>query len=164
MRLSIENRDEQQTVERALHKMNNLALISHRLSKSMAMNALEEALLWCAKHVLRKSEHDSRIEQAEEYLCQHLRDHVTLDDLADAVGLSVSRLSHLFKQQTGVTPQRYYEVQRLERARQLLELTSLPIKSIATEVGFESPFYFTLRFKRYAGKSPRKYRGDAQPD
>jgi AraC family transcriptional regulator of arabinose operon len=158
MQLSIDNAGEREIVERALRKMNALAVGSHRLSMSMAMNALEEALLWCAKRIFRSAGHDPRIEEAEAYLCRNLRDNVTLDDLADAVGLSVSRLSFLFKQQTGITPQRYFELQRLERARQLLGMTTLPIKAIATQIGFDNPFYFTLRFKRYTGKSPREYR------
>ncbi len=158
MRLRIGDAAERQNVKRALQRMNQLAMGSHRLSKSLAMNALEEGLLWCAKQVLRRGDHDARVEQAEAYLCEHLRENVTLDELAEVVGLSVSRLSYLFKRQTGVTPQRYYEAQRLERARQLLELTSLAVKSVAAEVGFANPFYFTLRFNQYAGKSPRAYR------
>jgi len=158
MRVSIGDHNERKMVERALTKMNHLALGSHPLSQSMAMNALEESLLWCAKQVLRPTGHDPRVEHAEAYLCQHLRENITLDDLALEVGLSVSRLSFLFKQHTGVTPQRYYEVHRLERARQLLESTSLPIKSIAAEIGFNNPFYFTLRFKKHSGNSPREYR------
>jgi AraC family transcriptional regulator of arabinose operon len=75
----------------------------------------------CATHVLRTSERGPRVESAEKYLCQHLSENVRLDQLAEAGGLSVSRLSKLFKKQTGMTPQQYCEQQRLERARQWLE-------------------------------------------
>ena len=158
MRVSIQTVAERRTVERALRRMNHFAVGAERLRTSLAMNALEEALLWCARQTLRPVDFDPRIEQAEAYLCQNLRQAVTLTELAEAVGLSGSRLSHLFKRHVGVTPLRYHEVQRLERARQLLEVTNLPIKSIATEIGFDNPFYFTLRFKRYTGKGPRAYR------
>ena len=159
-RLSVTNADERRYVEAALLKMNDLAVGSHRLAMSLAMNALEEAILWLAKQVFRPTDHDPRIEQAEAYLCQRIRQNVTLNELADAVGLSPSRLSFLFKIQNGLTPQQYHEVQRLERGRQLLEVTTLPIKSIAAEIGFDNPFYFTLRFKRHTGKSPRHYRSE----
>jgi AraC family transcriptional regulator of arabinose operon len=158
MRLALESSADRQAVKRALQRMNDMALSRHALSTNMAMNALEDALLWCARQSFRGKSHDRRIEGAEEYLCQHLREKIGLADLAQVAGLSVSRLSHLFRKQTGLTPQQYFERQRLERARQLLELTSLPIKSIAADVGFANPFYFTLRFRRYVGTSPRMYR------
>jgi AraC family transcriptional regulator of arabinose operon len=91
-------------------------------------------------------------------MCQHLREKIAIEALAEVVGLSSSRLSYLFKRQNGITPQQYFEQQRLERARQLLELTDLPVKAIAADVGFDNPFYFTLRFKRHLGESPREYR------
>jgi AraC family transcriptional regulator of arabinose operon len=52
----------------------------------------------------------------------------------------------------------FVERQRIERARQLLVMTSLSVKEIGRGVGFESPFYFSLRFKRHTGKSPRSFR------
>ena len=93
-----------------------------------------------------------------DFLCHHLDSRATLDDLAAMAGLSVSRLAHLFKAQVGQTPQQFQEQQRLERARQLLELSGRSIQDIAADVGFENPFYFTLRFKRLTGQSPRDYR------
>ncbi|MGN6506128.1 MAG: helix-turn-helix domain-containing protein, partial [Tepidisphaeraceae bacterium] len=116
--------------------------------------------LWCDTEspLASTTAPDPRIAQAQEYLCEHLKTTVSLDDVAAEVGLSVSRLSYLFRRETRLTPQRYYEQQRLERAKQLLEITDLPIKQIAAEVGFANPFYFTLRFKAATGQSPRAYR------
>jgi AraC family transcriptional regulator of arabinose operon len=71
-------------------------------------------------------------------------------------------MAHLFRAQVGQTPQRFLEQQRLDRAKQLLAFTPNSIKTIAYELGFENPFYFTLRFKRYTGSSPRQYRKSAQ--
>lgn len=160
LQMTVTGTGARKTIQESLTKMHRLAISAHRLRELMAMNALEEALLWFSTEDARdvSAASDVRVSQAQEYLCQHLRDNVTLDELAEVVGLSVSRLSHVFRRQTGLTPQRYYELQRLERARQLLELTAMPIKQISNEVGFASPFYFTLRFKRHTGKSPRQYR------
>jgi AraC family transcriptional regulator of arabinose operon len=72
--------------------------------------------------------------------------------------MSVSRVAHLFREQVGVTPQQFLERQRMERASQLLEMTALSVKEIAHQVGFENPFYFTLRFKRQTGQSPTAFR------
>lgn len=129
-----------------------------------AMNALEEALLWCDTQNPRAqpSRLDPRVQAAVDFLSAHLSERVTLEDLAVRSGLSASRLAHLFRAQAGLTPQQFQEQQRLARARQLLERTSQPVGSIAAEVGFDNPFYFTLRFKRDTGLSPRDWRRRAQ--
>jgi AraC family transcriptional regulator of arabinose operon len=129
------------------------------------MNALEELLLWCDTQNPRSAESklDPRVLDAMNFMCRSLDRKLTLDDVADAGGLSASRLSHLFKLQVGATPQQFLEQQRLNRAMQLLEMTPLSIKEIARQVGFDNPFYFTLRFKRHTGKSPREYRRSPKP-
>ncbi len=57
-----------------------------------------------------------------------------------------------------MTPQRFIETQRLDRAKQLRELTPRSVATVAFDVGFENPFYFSLRFKRYTTMSPTEYR------
>ena len=149
--------------DRVFHRFaqaHELATGALRRRETFAMNALEEVLLLCdlANPRARPARLDPRIEEALSFLCRRLAEPTGLDDLAAHVGLSVSRLSHLFRQEVGLTPQQYLEGQRLHRARQLLELTPRPIAAVAAEVGYENPFYFTLRFKRETGLSPRDYR------
>lgn len=164
MRLSLVN-PIRRRVRHALARMHRRAMSPLRLRETLAMNALEEALLWCEHANPRgDTDLDPRIGDAMEYLCRHLAEKLQLDDIAAAVGLSVSRLSHLFREQAGTTPQRFLELQRLDRAKQLLELTQLPIHQVAAEVGFDNPFYFTLRFKRHTGESPRAYRARARSE
>ena len=124
------------------------------------MNALEKVLLTCdaVNPALQRGAIDSRVQTALDYICRNPAAHTTLSSMADAAGLSVSRLAHLFSQDVGMTPQQFVELQRINRARQLLELTAMSIKDIAAEVGYESPFYFSLRFKGQLGRSPREYR------
>jgi len=131
-----------------------------RRREAFAMNALEEVLLWCGTQnpLSDSSPLDGRVRAAMEFLTRRLAEPVTTDALAAACGLSVSRLAHLFRAQVGLTPQQYLEGQRMDRARRLLELTPRPIGAVAAEVGYENPFYFTLRFKRATGLSPRDYR------
>jgi AraC family transcriptional regulator of arabinose operon len=77
--------------------------------------------------------------------------------LASSVALSPSRFAHLFRQQVGVSPMQYVDLQRLQRAKQLLERTAKSISEIAFEVGYD-PIHFSLRFKQHTGVSPRAYR------
>jgi AraC family transcriptional regulator of arabinose operon len=127
---------------------------------AFAMNALEEVLLWCdaANPLGAQARVDERVRAAMAYACAHLTEKLALEDLARHASLSVSRLAHLFRAQVGLTPQQFIEQQRLERACQLLRFTPYAIKQVAQQVGFENPFYFTLRFKRHTGMSPRAYR------
>ncbi|GDX40537.1 AraC family transcriptional regulator [Armatimonadota bacterium] len=147
-------------VESVFAKTDALARGAMRRKEEFAMNALEEVLLWCdaANPRSEQARLDGRVQEAMNYMCQHIAEDMSLEHLADISNLSVSRLAHLFRQQVGVTPLQFLEQQRLDRAAQLLEVTSRPIQSIAGEVGFDNPFYFSLRFKRHVGYCPRDYR------
>jgi AraC family transcriptional regulator of arabinose operon len=96
--------------------------------------------------------------EAIEYLSHNLDRRVPVDELSRAVQLSPSRLAHLFKQETGVSPRRWAELQRLERAKQLLGLTSLPVYQVAHQAGFESQFHFATRFRKLTGRTPSEFR------
>lgn len=160
MRLQLQKTALRDQVMHRFEAAHGLARGASRLRDELAMNAIEEILLWCDEVNPRSQETnvDPRVREAMEYACQHLADKLSLNDLADAAGLSLSRMAHLFREQVGLTPQQFIEQQRLARACQLLQLTGKSIKQISAEVGFESPFYFTLRFKRAIGKSPKKWR------
>ncbi|MDB6126118.1 MAG: Arabinose operon transcriptional regulator AraC [Verrucomicrobia bacterium] len=131
-----------------------------RQRESLALNALEEILLWCdlANPKRETAGLDSRIRRSLDFICEHFAEPLTVPRIAAHCGLSPSRFAHLFREQTGETPQRYLELQRLNRARQLLEFTQEPVAAVARAVGFENPFYFTLRFKRHGGAGPRAWR------
>jgi AraC family transcriptional regulator of arabinose operon len=72
--------------------------------------------------------------------------------------LSESRLSHLFSEQTGETPQVYSEELRLRLAQQLLVHSGLRVNEVAAEAGFADPFYFAKRFRKFSKCSPSDYR------
>ncbi len=131
-----------------------------RQGESLAMNALEEVLLWCdaLNPNAGREPIDPRIRRALDVICGDLKTTHTLPALAKRAALSRSRFAHLFSTQVGTSPQRYQETQRLLRARELLELTARSIEQIADDLGFASPFYFSQRFKRAIGQSPSEYR------
>ncbi|HEX5322648.1 MAG TPA: helix-turn-helix domain-containing protein [Capsulimonadaceae bacterium] len=126
----------------------------------LAMAALEEVLIWChgANPHSAHSHLDPRIVQTMEHIRQRLGEPLTLADLAELASLSPSRFGRLFRAETGLTPQQYIETRRIEAARELLDMTNRSVSAIAQAVGFESAFYFSLRFKRATGMSPSEYR------
>lgn len=153
---------ERVAVESALDAMDRYATGGLPRRTEFAMNALEAALLHCddANPLgSARAKFDERVFKVMELLRgERLAEPISLDKLACTVNLSPSRLSHLFKAQTGRTPGQFQEEERFLRARQLLTLTNRSITAIAEEIGFASPFYFTLRFKKLTGQSPREFR------
>ena len=106
---------------------------------------------------------DDRLARAASLIAQwNWRDGFRVTDLAARVGLSPSRLSHLFTDRFGVSLMRYTALRRASQAQYLLEATDRPIKTIAYELGFAQPSHFTSWFSRIAGQSPAAYRQSAQ--
>lgn len=126
-----------------------------------ALNRLEEALLWADLEVRRDDalRMDPRIREAMEYLSGDLGRPFELERTARAVGLSVTRFSHLFKETTGKTPQRFSEEARLAHASFLLRESTLTVGEIAAQCGFADPLYFSRRFRRRFGHPPTRHRG-----
>lgn len=79
-------------------------------------------------------------------------------EYAGLCGMSPGRFSVVFKEATGKTPQRFIEEVRITKAREMLINTSLSISSVAENVGFRDPLYFSRVFKRSVGASPTEYR------
>lgn len=144
----------------------DLRLTPRRHGDRLAANALEAALLWCDSRNQPRGAVDQRVLSAAEFVDQHLTEELDVQRLADAVGLSPSRLTHLFAGQLGMPPQRFIEQRRMASARRLLELTSRPVSTIAADVGYDNPLYFSTRFRRHTGLSPTAYRvrREAAPD
>jgi AraC family transcriptional regulator of arabinose operon len=158
MRIRLSNSDAQKLAAR-FADVHRLTSSPHRNHIALAMNALEEVLLWCDEwNPSHREPIDPRIQAAMEMMCRTLSEPLRIEMLADCAGLSPSRFSHLFRAVAGTTPQRYHEQRRLDRARRLLEMTSMPMKAIARDLGFDNAFYFSRRFTLHTHCSPSEYR------
>ncbi len=146
----------------AMHRMIRLARRRIPCAMDLAANALEEALLWgkVAASKDRWLVMDVRVRRAMDFLGSHSREPFVLANVARHCGLSVSRLAALFKEETGLSPQRYWERNRMQHAARLLRVTSLSVSEVAEETGYADPFYFSNRFRQFAKASPTQYRQD----
>jgi len=101
---------------------------------------------------------DRRIKRVTTVLDQQYRDPPSIEQLADDVGLSSSRLAHLFREHVGKPIQGYILERRLQMAAMLLVQTHERISQIAYSVGFGDVSNFNHAFKRRFSMSPREYR------
>jgi AraC-like DNA-binding protein len=112
-------------------------------------------------HRSAHQEHPSvhqKIAHTISYMKQHLNQSLQLDALAALASLSRSRYVDLFKRQTGYAPIDYFIRLRMHRACQLLDTTDQSIKTVAAELGYEDPLYFTRLFRSVNEVAPTEYR------
>jgi AraC family transcriptional regulator of arabinose operon len=147
-----------QRIVAALHRSARAGRGALARAELFAVNALEEALLWCDTQNRLAVRTDERLLRIIDHVDAHLSEPLDVQRLAGVVHLSASRLTYLFREHLGTSPQRYVERQRVTRAKQLLDLTTRPVAAIAQEVGWSDPLYFSQRFKRFTGQSPVAYR------
>jgi AraC family transcriptional regulator len=99
-----------------------------------------------------------QIAQLTDYILAHLHASLSLETLAQQVGLSAYHFAHLFRQATGETPHQFVIRTRIETAQRLLRETDWPLLQVALSVGFQSQSHFTQVFKERLGETPRQYR------
>ncbi len=101
----------------------------------------------------------SVISDAKLYMSQNFNNpNLMLQDVAREVGMSNSRFSTVFSQQTGQTFTEYLIYLRLNKAKELLRTTDTKGSQIAREVGYNDSHYFSYIFKKNVGMTPSEYR------
>ncbi len=89
---------------------------------------------------------------------ESIESSVTIQQIAEELGVSYSNFRKLFKEYTGLSPATYQQELRLLRAKELLTTTDLSVKEIAYRLNFESPDYFSSKFKAKMGCKPSEIR------
>ncbi len=121
-------------------------------------------LLSVTEHVFRELdntlEHKNQdaVNQVKSYILANLDGDTSLYSLSRSVHLCPEHLLRLFKRKEGVTILQYINDLKLQKARQLLAETEMPIKDIASALGFTSTGYFGRFFKSKQGMTPNAYR------
>ncbi len=92
-------------------------------------------------------------------LVEDLGDYrMSVADMAAVVGLSESWFANVFKQTTGYTPLQWQLGKRVERSKQLLRESGLPVASIAAQLGFSDQAHLTKVFRQIVGETPAAWR------
>ena len=101
---------------------------------------------------------NDRILRVVDYIAENISQPMTLKELADYAGYSLSRFKALFREVTGQTPAQYIAMHKVEQAKIMLRSPEKSITDIAYDLGWSSSNYFCAVFKKYTNVSPLNYR------
>lgn len=93
-----------------------------------------------------------------DYIYDNLHTKLTLNEVADAAGLSVSYLSKLFRQEVGMTVMEYITQKRVQAAENMLKYSEFSCLAISDYLCFSSESHFIQVFRKYTGYTPKRYR------
>lgn len=124
--------------------VNNLLGHMYALERNMKLN--------------RRGGYVDMISKARLRIREGVESKITVQEIAAELGSSYSNFRKLFKEYTGISPALYQQDLRLQRAKELLSTTDISIKEIAYRLNFDSPDYFSSKFKVKIGCKPSEYR------
>lgn len=96
--------------------------------------------------------------RVEEFINENLENDLSLAEIAAVAELSPYHFIRVFRRNTGFTPQQYLMQKRIERAKQLLVESNLPIVEVGLQAGFKNQSHFTILFRRFTRLTPKTWR------
>ncbi len=101
---------------------------------------------------------DALIGRCQVWIAEHYQEPNPVRAMVRLSGLAERTFKRRFQQTTGMSPLAYVHTVRLEEAKQMLETSAAPIETIAREVGYEDPAFFSRLFRRSVSLTPAQYR------
>ncbi|WP_423128157.1 helix-turn-helix domain-containing protein [Gaoshiqia sp. Z1-71] len=98
------------------------------------------------------------IQKTIRFMEQNIDRKLSLQEIADETGFSVTYLSTIFRKETNYSPLSYFSHLKITRSCEYLDQTKLKVKQIAFLLGYSDPYYFSKDFQKKMGISPRAYR------
>ncbi len=102
------------------------------------------------------------VRKAVSFIQSNYCNPIKVTDVAEYVCINRSYLYTLFQNSMGMSPQQFLTTFRITKATELLQLTSIPIESIALSCGYKDPLVFTKAFRQMKKMSPSNYRKEMQ--
>ena len=100
----------------------------------------------------------TRLRRVLSYIADNHEHDLSLEDLAAEAAMSTFHFAREFKRATGTTPHQHLLRFRVERAKELLTGSQLPLAEVGLRTGFSHQSHFTRLFRRYTGTTPQSYR------
>jgi AraC family transcriptional regulator len=99
-----------------------------------------------------------KLRRVADFMYANLDRNLTLAEIAQEADLSLYHFARAFKQTTGLTPIQFLTQRRIERAKQLLADSEMPLAEIALNVGFKNQSHFTTLFRKFTEMTPKAWR------
>ncbi|MGG3283025.1 response regulator transcription factor [Paenibacillus solani] len=145
-----------------LDKRKLVAAVEAALERGKKIDRIERMEKLVDPKLLEAAQQDKvyciQVQEALRYVDQRLQETISLKEMAEVLHLNSSYFSVLFKDQTGITFSEYVTRRRVQRAKELLVGTSLPVADIAEKVGYQTAKYFVKVFRDQENISPSQYR------
>jgi ABC-type glycerol-3-phosphate transport system substrate-binding protein/KaiC/GvpD/RAD55 family RecA-like ATPase len=107
---------------------------------------------------LPKPEYSDLVAKAVESIHRNLSRSLSVQALAKELGVSRSHLIRQFKRGTRMTPLRYLNQARVDKAKELLQYTTFNVSEVSVQVGFKSIFHFSKVFRQISGRNPSEFK------
>lgn len=108
-------------------------------------------------YVFESSETINQINKAKVIILENFKD-IKPKEIADKLNMSYSNFRKMFKEYTGFAPSQYIQELKIQKSKELLTNTSIPVKEVAYMMGFENQEYFFTAFKKKNRTTPIEYR------
>ena len=102
----------------------------------------------------------ARLRRIRELVHAKMEDDLSLDEMAQSVGLSTAHFARMFRKSTGETPHQFVLRQRVVRAKAMLRAPDASVFDVAMTCGFKTPQHFAQVFRNFCRVSPTEYRQD----
>jgi AraC-like DNA-binding protein/mannose-6-phosphate isomerase-like protein (cupin superfamily) len=152
-----------QDIEHLFRMMYNQICSGNPGAEEVSYHLLQTLLIMLLKQIDRSidNEDSEKVvvgERINKFIDDHFSEIQTLENISEALNISLSYMCHIFKETTGYAPMQYIMRRRIGEAQSLLINTHYTSTEIASIVGYDNSNYFNTIFTRIVGMSPIKYR------
>jgi transcriptional regulator GlxA family with amidase domain len=144
-----------------------LALIAEDWGHDLAVKVAKQLIVYIRRdggqsqyspYLAVGPDEDSLVARVLKYVTDHISDDLSIEEIADAVGISRRTFSRAFAKHAHVTPSVFVDQLRIDFARKLLEETDVPLKTVAFRCGFHNATRMRMIFSRQLQTTPKLYR------
>lgn len=147
--------------EKLYNRLSGLAADNLHSSKKSSL-LIYEAVLLAGDIFNGKSSADNTgnmiVDEAVRYINEHCCFDISLNELSELAGVSPQYFGRLFKERLNMRPMEYIARIKVSKAKIMLLDSDMPVSEISEKLGYNSPTYFGIVFKKYEGLSPSEFR------
>ena len=131
-----------------------LSLKMHELYHMLILSVLE------GRQGRQREEYNEYISRAVAFMEGHYEENITIEDILQGIPVSKYHFIRMFSRAMGIAPYSYLTAYRINRSKELLRTTDLPVAEIAAVCGFQDTSNFIAQFRKRTGQKPLQYRRD----